>query len=231
MLLSPEVTSYYKHKYSDSVSIIASSMHGKKVQRKQDLVLFSTTSLYGVGSSQYNRIKIPLKELGADESGLIEYKNLGYSKGFGSYHFSKETIDLIHHLVGRKEKGRVVNSIFGEGANPLLRKIREGIDEIGFPSEEILKHGNKRVIYGVALAKNFREILLGYQQRPKYLIPQSNKKNQTNLLANYWIKRWLVNRIKNEKILEEISKHTLDYPIQHGARVPQIEKEELSLFD
>lgn len=230
LLLSPEIVKYYKAKYTTSLSIIASSMSGKKVRRDQDLVLLNTTSLYGVGSSQYNRIKIPLSNLDYNNDQFVEYKNLGFSKGFGSFQFSKQTIDLIHHLIGRKGEGRIVNSIFGEGANPLLRKIREGLELIDFPSEDILRHGNQRVLYGVALAKNFKEILLGIQKNPKYLITLSKPKLKTELLSQYWIRRWLSNRIRNEKVIEGVSQHTLEYPITHGARVPKVQ-EELSLFD
>lgn len=230
LLLSPEVVKFYRSKYSDSVSIIASCMSGKKVKRKQDLVLYCTTSLYGVGSSQYNRIKIPTNEIGDKERNIIGYFDLGFSKGYGSFHFSKETIDLIHHLVGRKGEGRIVNSIFGEGANPLMRKLREGLDLIGFPSAEILKHGNKRILYSVPLAKNFKEVLMGIQSKPNYYISQSSPKLKTDLLVKYWQKRWLLNRIKNDEVITAVEKHTLVYPITHGARVPSV-AEKIDLFN
>jgi hypothetical protein len=132
--------------------------------------------------------------------------------------------------LGRKENWRVVNSIFEEGANPLLRKIREGLDLIGFPSQEILKHGNKRVLFGVSLAENFSEVLLSIQKTPKYFIPQVKPRKITALLAKQWSERWLLNRIKNEEVLEAMSKHTLEYPITHDARVPVVSNE-ISLFD
>jgi hypothetical protein len=56
--------------------------------------------------------------------------------------------------MARKGKKRV-NSIFGEGANPLIRKIRDVLDLIGYNSEAILKHDNKRVVYGVCTGKKF----------------------------------------------------------------------------
>jgi hypothetical protein len=105
------------------------------------------------------------------------------------------------------------------------------LDFIGFSSEQLLKHGNKRVVYCVPLAKNFREVLIGYEKKPKYYFPQNKVKLRTKQLADYWHKRWLLNRIKEEKFLAEVEKHTLDYPIKHGARVPQIEEEELTLFN
>ncbi|MCA1624113.1 MAG: DUF4338 domain-containing protein, partial [Acidobacteria bacterium] len=55
LLGSPEVVKYYAAKYQKQPSIIASSMKGSPVRRPHNLVLLCTTSLYGVGSSQYNR--------------------------------------------------------------------------------------------------------------------------------------------------------------------------------
>jgi hypothetical protein len=49
-----------------------------------------------------------------------------------------------------------VNSIFGEGVNPLMRKIRDGLTKVGFPTDELLRHGNSRVVYCLPLAENFR---------------------------------------------------------------------------
>src|SRR5262249_25991824 len=54
MLTSPEVVKLYRARYGKQASIIASSMKGEMVVRRPNLVLLATTSLYGVGSSQYN---------------------------------------------------------------------------------------------------------------------------------------------------------------------------------
>lgn len=131
LLCSPEVIKEYASRYRDHTSIIASAIKGEPVARKPNLVLLCTTSLYGVGSSQYNRVKIPLAEIGLNSSASIEYKNLGHSQGFGTYHFSRETIQLGSFLNSQKKEGRRVNSIFGEGVNPLMRKIRESLDFVG----------------------------------------------------------------------------------------------------
>jgi uncharacterized protein (UPF0305 family) len=219
LLCSPEVTEHYAKKYGDQVSIIASSMRGKPVVRKPNLVLLCTTSLYGVGSSQYNRVKIPLDEVGGNAEESVVYEDLGHSYGFGTYHFSKETIRLGDTLISRRKNGRLVNSIFGEGVNPLMRKIREALEIVGLRSDELLLHGNRRVTYGIRLARNFREILLGIDARPKYLINRKSPKKQTQRIGAYWLSRWLSKRITRPGILEEVAKHTLTYPIRHGAVV------------
>lgn len=232
MLMSPELNQYYDRKYGEAISLIASSMSGKPVVRTPKLVFLGTTSLYGMGSSQYNRIKIPAEEVGGSSGQKIEYKELGISEGFGSFHFSTETISLADAVVGRENGRTRVNSIFGEGANPLLRKLKDAFEYLHLESNPILNHRNKRVVYGVALAENFGDVLLGLSNRPKYFIQQSQAKAKTHLIGSYWIKRWLANRISNPDVLEQVATHTVAYPITHGARVPAAEtSNELTLFD
>jgi hypothetical protein len=218
LLCSPEIVHYYSTKYSKQPSIIASSMKGGPVRRPHRLVLLCTTSLYGVGSSQYNRIKVPAKALGGDTADILEYKKLGCSVGFGSFHFSEQTLQWIKFLLGRKGN-RKVNSIFGEGVNPLMRKIREALDFVGLPGDEILWHGNKRVVYAVPLAENYQEVLLGFERQAAYFVPQSEPKLRTSLLAAYWRRRWLASRITTAGVLERVAEHSLARPIRHGARV------------
>jgi Domain of unknown function (DUF4338) len=219
LLASPEIVNHYSTKYGSQASIIASSMNGAPVRRRHNLALLCTTSLYGVGSSQYNRVRIPAEALGGRPADKIEYIELGSSVGFGSFHFSQETHKCIKFLLGRKGSRRV-NSIFGEGVNPLMRKIREALDFVGLPSEEILWHGNQRVVYAVPLANNFREVLLGFKKRPSYFVPQTKPHQRTKLIADYWLRRWLSSRINTPGVFERVAEHTLTHPIRHGARVP-----------
>lgn len=230
MLCSPETVQHYKKRYGTRVSVIASSMRGRPVRRSPCLVLMGTTSLYGVGSSQYNRVKIPTEAIGSNFPETVEYKKLGLSEGFGSFHFSRETLNLMNVLLARRRNGRRVNSIFGEGVNPLMRKIREALDLVGLSSDFVLRHGNRRVVYGIHLARNFRDILLGLAKRPSYLIPQRGAKYRTDMIVNYWRRRWLAARINKPGIIEEVDKHRLSYPIHHGARVPCPDLAEDSAF-
>lgn len=231
LLASPEVVAFYRKRYGAQASIIASSTKGAPVVRQPNLVLLATTSLYGVGSSQYNRLRVPLGEVGGKGEDRLEYVELGSSRGYGSYHFSQASVDYLETLLGRAGDGRRVNSIFGEGVNPLMRKLRDGLAEVGLPSDDLLKHGNARVVYGVPLAENFREVLLGVEAKPRYFLPLRNPGESTQRLAEYWRKRWLAARINRLGILDEVLKHTLSYPISHGARVALPESVETELFD
>jgi hypothetical protein len=219
LLCSPEVVKMYQARYGQQSSLIASGMRGAAVKREAQLVLLCTTSLYGSALNQYSRVKVPAALLGGRPGEKIEYDCLGTSEGFGSFHFSKDSLRMMGMLLGRSKESRKVNSIFGEGVNPLMRKIREGLALLGLPADVLLKHGSKRLVYGVALARNFHEFLLGLSKSPHYLIPPTRAKHRTELIADYWRQRWLLKRLSKPGVLDEVARHTCVYPIRHGAQV------------
>jgi len=90
---------------------------------------------------------------------------------------------------------------------------------VALPSEILLRHGNQRIIYGVPLAKNFRKVLLGLDNRPRYFLPLADSSAKTSELADFWRTRWLSPRVDNIQVLNEVAAHKLSYPVQHGARV------------
>jgi hypothetical protein len=227
LLCGPEIVKMYRARYGMKASVIASSMKGAAVVRVPQLVFLGTTSLYGVGSSQYNRIRIPCEVVGGKAGEQLAYECLGKSEGYGSYQFSDLTVRLVDILIGRWKEGRRVNSIFGEGVNPRMRKLRDAFEAMGLPSDEILRHRNPRIVYAVSLARNASDVLLGLAKRPQYLIPQVNSREKMELISEYWRRRWLLGRIRRNGVLEEVCKHTLAYPVSHGARVelPALELE------
>ena len=219
LLASPEVSLAYERKYARASSIIASSMAGRSIIRKPNLVLLGTTSLYGVSSSQYNRITIPAQQSAGQENSQITYELVGKSLGYGSYHLSAATVAEIEPLLAQSKSGRKVNSIFGEGVNPRLRKIRDGLTEAGFPSDVLLLHGNPRLIYCVRLASNFRELLVGRTTKPRYLLHRHSPAQVTRLIVDHWMNRWLSKRITREEALSQVNSNSLHYPLNHAARV------------
>src|SRR4051812_327356 len=120
---------------------------------------------------------------------------------------ARHTLSVLTLLLAREQNGVTVNSIFGEGVNPLMRQLRLGLDAVRFPSNEILNHGNRRIIYGVALARNFSEVLCGLASKPHYLLPQTRPRVSTDLLGAYWRNRWLSRRIQNSDVLDRVGKH------------------------
>lgn len=217
---SAETVSEYRRRYSKAESEIASSMAGRPIIRSPNLVLLGTTSLYGVGSSQYNRIKIPCAPLGGRESEFIKFEELGYSEAFGTSQYSEETVSALVSMVQQSANGQRVNSIFGEGVSPKFRKVRQGLDMLGFPSAMLLRHYRHRVVYGISLVRNLREYLLGMTSRPDYLLPSKDGLEVSSRIAEWWRERWLRQRIQSDAVLQEVARHTHIRPMRHGARVP-----------
>jgi hypothetical protein len=176
-----------------------------------------TTSLYGIAPSQYNRLKIPAAAAGGPKATTLTFECLGRTAGYGSYHFSRETLAALEPLLGRLQRGRPVNSIFGEGVNPKLRKVRAALDAVGLPSNLLLQHGSPRLVYGIALASNFRDILLGLKSRPTYVIP--DRRDATARIVEFWRTRWLSNRVMSAEVIKALTGHSLISPVHHGARV------------
>ena len=122
LMASPQVIHDYARRYSGQASEIASRLAGRAVVRSADLVFLGTTSLYHVGSSQYERIRIP-----GPRSGEITYRSLGYTEGYGSAALTSETTDVLRDVAIQSLGMRRVNNIFGEGVSPRLRMVREGL--------------------------------------------------------------------------------------------------------
>jgi hypothetical protein len=234
LLTSPEVVQEYERRYRKAYSVIASSTAGRAVQRRPNLVALCTTSLYGAGSAMYNRIAIPAGEVGGRADDVVRYEELGKSVGFGSIQFSSATINEIEAILELHSEGRQINHIFGEGVSPRLRKVRSGMEAVGLPPDKLMQHGTPRIVYGVALAEQFREVLLGRRiNKPRYLFPFEDSTSVTRGIGDYWIRRWLSRRIEQDTVLGEVERHTLVYPVTHGARValPLVGTEEPTLFD
>ena len=102
--------------------------------------------------------------------------------------------------------------------SPKLRKIREGLDQLNLPADVLLRHGRKRIVYGIPLIRNLRKYLLGMDDTPDFLFSFPGAK-ATRLVSNWWIERWLSKRIDRDTALDDVAANTLVSPIRHGARV------------
>lgn len=218
MAASPEVVQQYRRRYARAESEIASSMAGRSIVRSPKLVLLGTTSLYGVGSSQYNRVKIPAERIGGSGHDVIRYEELGRSEAFGTSQYSDETVDALVHVVQQADPQRV-NSIFGEGISPKMRKVRHALDLLNLPSAALLRHHRPRVLYAVSLIKNLSDYLIGVDERAQYVIPSGTK--GVGAIGAFWRERWLRNRIASDEVLDETERHNRTHPIPHGGRVPR----------
>lgn len=205
---SPSVISDYTHRYENQVSEIASRMKGQRVIRDSRLVYLGTTSLYAVGSSQYNRIKVPF----SNES-VLEFRKMGITEGFGTVFFSKETTSLFSRMLELQDGGKKINHVFGEGTSPRFRMISKGLSSIGIKAEAFLKHYSPRIVYSINLANNTNEYLLGFDNDVKYgydLNDSTIVEQKTQELIDYWYDRWLTKRLTTVDIEQRLNDFNIE---------------------
>ena len=147
--------------------------------------------------------------------------------------FSEQTVKELSLLVSQGKQGQRVHSIFGEGVNPRLRKIRDGLDTLGVLSDEILTHGTPRIVYGVNLVSNVTDYILGISKKAKYYLPRQNAHHISKRMPSWWLERWVLRRIKHNDVPAKIASHRLVHPIRHGGRVelPRADIEQELLFE
>jgi hypothetical protein len=222
LAVSPTIVRAYQERYGGSASEIASSLAGRAIKRRSNLVFVGTTSLYGSGSSQYNRLRIPARVL--DGQGDVFFRVLGRSRSFGTSHLSNEAVTALVQLSEQSRTGVRVKSIFGEGVNPKLRKVRYGLQLLGWPADDLMQHGRQRIVYGVSLVDNLLPYLLGLEERPRYVFSQKIR-NDIERISDWWHERWVAERIKSDEVLERVAVNSLARPVRHGARVQLPPKE------
>lgn len=229
LAVAPPVLAAYRDKYGRP-SEIASAIAGRPITREARLAFVGTTSLYGTGSSQYNRLFWPAEVMGGDPNARLGFHRLGRSRSFGTSHFSDETVDALVRLSEHTGSTVRINSLFGEGVSPRLRKVRLGLAALGWPTNDLLKHGRERILYGAPLVENLRDYSLGIDAQPKYLLdPEPCDKGQA--VAAWWFERWGRRRAEQEAVREAMRGHRLVRPIRHGARVPMPLDDEVLLVD
>jgi hypothetical protein len=199
LLTSSEVRAAYGRRYGNQVSVIASQMAGRPISKPADLRILTTTSLYGVGSSQYNRLTLKGEqhpELDKD----ISWRTIGESLtgGYGTIHLGNETAHALRSMAFARHDARRVNNRFGEGTSPRLRQIREGLDALGLKSDDVLHHATPRIFYACELGASARQALMGMR-----LEPEAGASCRAIVAA--WRRRWLSRRVLREETLEALT--------------------------
>lgn len=197
--LAQRLTESVVKRYGGQTSVIASQMAGRIIHKPATLRILTTTSLYGVGSSQYNRLALRA----ADHPGLpydIKWGAIGKSltSGFGTLHLGGETAQALRSMALVRHDARRVNNRFGEGTSPRLRQIREGLGALGLKSDAILHHATPRIFYGCELNPGGRAALLGLGT-PDTTSPTSE------VIAEAWRNRWLNTRVLRQETLDELA--------------------------
>lgn len=196
-LTGPKVIDMYQDKYGNYQSEIASSMKGEAVSKRNELVFLDTTGLFEIGSAQYDRIRVPTN------NGQIEYNQIGYTEGYGSIQFGPETRKRISQVTQLEEGRKVVRGRFGEGVSPRIRKIRRGLKNCGLETD-LLKHESRRIVYGIDLAENSQDYLLGIDDDPEYYWEFDDPEKEQESIYQHWIDRWASMRAQKQDVLGNV---------------------------
>jgi hypothetical protein len=193
LLTSREVREAYARRYGGHVSVIASQMAGRPIVKPADLQIVTTTSLYGVGSSQYNRLHLKADDHRGVPSG-IRWTAIEKSSGYGTIHLGPETLQALRQMAERRHDARRINNRFGEGTSPRLRQIREGLDALGIESDKILHHATPRIFYGCELEPGARDMLVCMGRK------SSGRAPTVAAIGAAWRRRWVEGRLLNPEI-------------------------------
>ena len=196
-LTGPEVIEAYREKYEGYESEIASSMKGAPVIKENELVFLDTTSLFKVGSAQYDRVRVPTPD------GTIEYEEIGMTNGYGSVQFGTETRKLLSEVTELLEDRQIGSGRFGEGIAPKMRKIRHGLENLELDGD-LLKHESPRIIYAVELTDDFQQYLFGLTNQPKHRWTFEDVSAEQQTIYDHWKDRWVSKRIQKSNILKRI---------------------------
>jgi hypothetical protein len=204
LMTSPQVVADVKRRYEGRVSLIASGMAGRPVTRVAALSVLTTSSLYAVGSAQYNRVRVPGDVLGGQ--GEIRYLRVGSTDSFGTVQFASDTTEYLNAAARvANSNRRTVNNLFGEGISPKLRSLRLGLEALGLRANEYLRHHAPRLLYAVPLVRNTDDLLIGLSREPEYVLPvEGTGEETTRAIARYWAQRWLENRLRQPGLLDNL---------------------------
>jgi hypothetical protein len=179
-------------------------MRNRPVTRDNALVYLGTTSLYVHGSSQYNRLRLPAGTIAADQA-EIAFHAIGQTSGFGTVQFSAETSRAVDAFLSSANDFKEVNSVFGEGTSPKLRKLKMGLRRLGYDPDKLIQHRQHRLIYAAPLFQAARDWLVERTtELPSYLVAPERFGHATEDISEFWRSRWLSSRLDHTPTMEAL---------------------------
>ena len=175
LLASDTVRKAFERKYSGVISRIREKTHDGS------LALVTTTSALGK-SSVYNRLRIPEGP---------RYQSVGYTKGFGEFHFTNGLYSAISRFVQEHSQPTEKQAAWGNGFRNRREVVKKCLPAIGL-SSNWLQHGVQREVFVVALAKNTRGFLRGKESHLDYYAYSEDD------IFDYFRSRWLLPRASRD---------------------------------
>lgn len=185
LIASSEIRDDFRRKYGNQAGLIS------KVKKDAHLVLATTTSALG-RSSVYNRLRLP---------DLVEFLQIGTTEGWGHFLVTDEVFKQVRLVLKEHDDPYYDNYRYGQGPSWRLRALRKACTLLNIDSD-LLRHGIKREAYAIPLAKNWRQILLGFENKPE------GDNNPCFNIGVAAVKRWVIPRA--ERYSDWVSWRRLD---------------------
>jgi hypothetical protein len=227
LLLSPEVADDYRKRYGDRASIISSQLKNEERRKDCTLAWLNTTSLYSMGSSQYERLHLPAGTI-SDQQSTISFQHIGDTVGYGTVQFSDATARAVQAALEERHQFRSINNIFGEGFSPKFRKFRDGMAMLGFNPTILMRHDQQRRVYAAPIWPGADAFLRGEDATvPDYVQEPWTFRSATERIAEFWRYRWLASRLNHAPTIETLrvsGTWTLSEQVKHLPRVAKTMK-------
>jgi hypothetical protein len=153
-------------------------------------VLITTTSALG-RSSLYNRLRYQDRLL---------YQSVGYTKGFGHFHFSEELFQNLLKFLSND--GGVPGYAYGSGPNWRIRALRVALTKLDL-DPNLLRHGVKREVFLAPLARRWKEYLRGEATYPCWY------EQRLGDLAAHFRQRWATPRAQRDSSYRQVKRGSM----------------------
>ena len=154
LIPSEEVGTRFQERYGGKEGLIS----GKHKQAR--LTLVTVTSALG-RSSMYNRLRLMPNTESETEKPVVELRKLGATTGYGHFQITDDLFAQLRAVLQEDGHKYADGHQFGDGPNWRIRVARIGLQTLGLNPDEVLKHGIRREVYAIPIARNARAFLAG----------------------------------------------------------------------
>ncbi len=153
LIASEEVANKFEERYGSKVGLIS----GRQKQAK--LALVTVTSALG-RSSMYNRLRLmPSRQ--RQSTPVVELRRLGETVGYGHFQITNDLFSQLRQVLQEDGHKYADGHQFGDGPNWRIRVARAGLETVGLDPDRVLKHGIRREVYVMPIARNAQAFLAG----------------------------------------------------------------------
>ena len=181
LIASEEVGTKFQERYGGRKGLIS----GK--HKRARLTLVTVTSALG-RSSMYNRLKLMPKSQSKTDKPVVELLRLGATTGYGHFQITHDLFSQLRAVLQEDGHKYADGHQFGDGPNWRIRVARIGLQSLGLNADEVLKHGIRREVYAIPIARNARAFLAGRDEEPTFDYMPVDE------IADLARNRWLVPR-------------------------------------